>query len=82
VPVNVEVITGSPCHIPYLIKDFWNFWSKARARDFAAFDALARLGKKIPPHHSSNPSAEQAYQKNNLEDSIAYCKQMLGPGSK
>jgi len=82
VPVNVEIISGFPRHIPYFKKDFWNVWPKARAKDLASFDALSRLGKEIPPHHSPNPPAEQAYQKKGLEDSLAYCKQVLGLGLK
>jgi 3-oxoisoapionate decarboxylase len=82
VPINVEVISGFAKHLPYFKKEFWNVWPKARAKDFAAFDALTRLGKEIPPHHSPNPPAEQAYQKKGLEDSLAYCKQALGLGLK
>jgi len=82
VPINVEIISGFPRHIPYFKKEFWDIWPKARAKDFAAFDALSRLGKEVPPHHSPNPPAEQAYQKKGLEDSLAYCKQVLGLGLK
>jgi sugar phosphate isomerase/epimerase len=82
VPVNVEIISGFPRHIPFFKKEFWNAWPKARASDFAAFDALTRLGKEIPPHHSPNPIAEQEYQKKGLEDSLAYCKQALKLGWK
>jgi hypothetical protein len=57
-------------------------WPKARARDFAKFDALTRLGKMIPPHQSPNDKAEQDYQKTELERSLAYCKETLGLGLK
>lgn len=82
VPVNVEVISGFPRHIPFYKKEFWNVWPKARAKDFAAFERLTRLGKEIPPHHSPNPPAEQEYQKKGLEDSLAYCRHALGLGLK
>jgi sugar phosphate isomerase/epimerase len=82
VPINVEIISGFPRHIPYFKKDFWNLWPKARAQDFAAFDELTRKGHEIPPYHAPNPPAEQAYQKKGLEDSLAYCKQVLGLGLK
>jgi hypothetical protein len=78
----VEIISGFPRHIPYLKKEFWDYWPKARAKDFAAFEGLARTGKEIPPYHAPNPPAEQAYQKKGLEDSIAYCKDVLGLGLK
>jgi 3-oxoisoapionate decarboxylase len=82
VPVNVEIISGFTHEIPYFRKDFWNGWPKARAKDFAKFDALTRLGKMIPARHSTDLPAEQEYQKNGLEQSLAYCKEMLGLGLK
>jgi sugar phosphate isomerase/epimerase len=80
VPVNVEIISGFPRALPYFKKDFWKVWPKARAEDFAAFDALTRMGKMIPPHHSPDEKAEQEYQKEGLERSLAYCKETLGLG--
>jgi 3-oxoisoapionate decarboxylase len=82
VPVNVEIISGFPHPVPYYKKDFWDVWPKARARDFAKFDALTRLGKPIPPHNSPNDKAEQDYQRSELERSLAYCKETLGLGLK
>jgi len=82
VPVNVEIISGFPRHIPYFKKEFWNVWPKARAKDLAGFDALSRKGQAIPPYHAPNPPAEQAYQKKGLEESLAYCKNVLGLGLK
>jgi sugar phosphate isomerase/epimerase len=80
VPVNVEIISGFTRDLPYFRKDYWNVWPKARARDFAKFDALTRLGKMIPEHHSADTAAEQEYQKGGLERSLAYCKETLGLG--
>jgi 3-oxoisoapionate decarboxylase len=82
VPVNVEIISGFTRDMPYFRKDFWKVWPKARASDFAKFDALTRLGKMIPEHHSPDATAEQAYQKSELERSLAYCKETLGLGLK
>jgi sugar phosphate isomerase/epimerase len=82
VPVNVEIISGFPHELPYFRKEYWDVWPKARAKDFAQFDALTRKGAKIPPHHSPDEKAEQEYQKNGLEKSLAYCKQTLGLGLK
>jgi sugar phosphate isomerase/epimerase len=82
VPIHVEVISGFPHELPYFRKDYWDVWPKARARDFAKFDALSRKGAKIPPHHSPDDKAEQEYQKSQLEQSLAYCKQTLGLGLK
>jgi sugar phosphate isomerase/epimerase len=82
VPINVENISGFPHEMPYFEKEFWNDWPRARAKDFARFDALTRLGKVIPPHHSPDAAAEQQYQKSGLEHSLAYCKETLGLGLK
>jgi hypothetical protein len=80
VPVNVEIISGFTRDLPYFLKDYWNVWPKARAQDFAKFDALTRLGHMIPAHHSTDEAAEQEYQKSGLERSLAYCKETLGLG--
>jgi sugar phosphate isomerase/epimerase len=82
IPINVEVISGSPLEIPYLQTAFWDVWPKARAKDFARFEAFSRSGKMIAPHHSPNEKAEQEFQKSELERSLAYCKQTLGLGLK
>jgi 3-oxoisoapionate decarboxylase len=82
VPINVEIISGFPHELPYFRQEFWDVWPKARAKDFARFEALSRKGAKIPPHHSPDELAEQEYQKNGLEKSLAYCKQTLGLGLK
>ena len=82
VPVNLEIISGFARPIAYLRKDFWSVWPKARARDFAAFLAMAKRGKPLQGHKSANPAAEQEYQKSELERSLKYCKETLGLGSR
>jgi hypothetical protein len=82
IPVNVEIISGFPHELNYFQKGYWDVWPKARAKDFAKFDALSRKGHKIPPHHSPDEKVEQKYQKSQLEQSLAYCKQTLGLGLK
>ena len=82
VPVHLELISGFARPIPYLQKDFWKLWPKARASDFAKFLALAKRGKAIPPHKSPDNKAEQEYQKDELERSLKYCKETLGLGLK
>jgi 3-oxoisoapionate decarboxylase len=82
VPINVEIISGSPHELPYLHTDFWDVWPKARAKDFAKFEVLSRNGKMIAPHHSPDEKAEQEFQKSELERSLAYCKKVLGLGLK
>lgn len=82
VPVHLELISGFARPIPYLQKDFWKVWPKARASDFAKFLALAKRGKPLPPHKSPDNKAEQEYQKGELERSLKYCKEVLGLGLK
>jgi hypothetical protein len=81
-PVNVGIISGTTLDLPYFRPDFWNVWPKARARDFAKFERLTRLGKMIPAYNPPDLRAEQEYQKSGLERSLAYCKQTLGLGLK
>ncbi len=78
IPVNVEIISGFPREVPYMKKDFWKVWPKARAKDFVKFLALTKLGHAIPPHDANAPD----YQKAELERSLKYCKEVLGLGEK
>ncbi|HKS38571.1 MAG TPA: sugar phosphate isomerase/epimerase [Verrucomicrobiae bacterium] len=85
VPVFIETISGFNREIPYLKPEFWSVWPKARAADFARFVALARKGKPRDawkaPEGKDRRTAEQEYQKGEVERSIAFCKQ-LGLGIK
>lgn len=81
VPVHIETISGFASEFPFLQDDFWTVWPKAKARDFAKFVALARKGREIPPYRAPNKEAEQHYQKDQIERSLAYCKQ-IGLGLK
>jgi sugar phosphate isomerase/epimerase len=86
VPVHVETISGFNRDIPYLKPDYWKVFPKARAQDLAAFIAYAKKGK--PREGWKNPGtdeksrklAEQDFQRNEIEKSIAYLKTLgLGP---
>jgi sugar phosphate isomerase/epimerase len=81
-PVNLEIISGFSRPSSYLKKDFWTEWPKAKASDLAAFVAMAKHGKALEAHKSANPEEEKAYQKSELERSLAYCKNTLGLGLK
>lgn len=86
VPVNIETISGFNREIPYLTPDYWNVWPNARAEDLARMIAIARTGKPregwSAPAGTDRKQAEQAYQKGEIERSIAYCKKTLGLGRK
>jgi sugar phosphate isomerase/epimerase len=81
-PVNLEIISGFSRPIPYLKKDFWKEWPKAKASDLAKFVAMAKRGKPLESHKSPDSKAEQEYQKSELERSLRYCKETLGLGLK
>ncbi len=82
VPINLEIISGFARPLPYLKKDFWQPWQKARAHEFASFLAMAKRGKAIEGHKAPDRKAEQDYQKAELERSLKYCKETLGLGRK
>jgi sugar phosphate isomerase/epimerase len=81
-PVNLEIISGFARPFPCFKREFWEAWPKAKASDFAAFIALAKRGKALEPHRSPDQRAEQAYQREELERSIRYCREVLGLGCK
>ena len=71
----------------YLKPEFWSRFPKARAHEFARFVAMARRGKEfeIPagrPTGTTSAELEQAQQKFDLEESLKYCRQVLGLGLK
>ncbi len=81
VPVHIETISGFNREIPYLTDEHWSAWPNTKASDLARFVALAKKGASKPTHRSANPEEEQAYQKGEIERSIAFCK-TLGLGVK
>jgi 3-oxoisoapionate decarboxylase len=86
VPVHIETISGFNRELPYLKQDFWKVWPKARANSLARFVALAKQGKPREPWKApaggERKSAEQDYQKGEIERSLIYCKRELGLGLK
>lgn len=84
VPVQLEIISGFARPFPYLQPDFWKGYEKVRAHEFARFVALAKRGKPVQPFKApegtDRKTAEQQFQKAELERSIKYCKETLGLG--
>lgn len=78
VPVHIETISGFPREIPYLKQDFWKVWPKVPAKNFARFLALAKTGKALPAGKPNDPD----YQRDQIERSLKYCKEVLGLGLK
>ena len=86
VPVILEIISGITRPYPYLNPDFWKPYQHVRAHEFARFVALAKKGKvrdavKLP-EGKDKKLAEQEYQKDQLERSLRYCREVLGLGAK
>ncbi|MCP5522651.1 MAG: sugar phosphate isomerase/epimerase [Verrucomicrobiales bacterium] len=79
VPVQIETISGFSVEFPYLQTDFWNVWPKALAKDFAKFLAMARKGRPLEAVRPQGREAQQAYQREDLEKSLTYCR-TLGLG--
>lgn len=74
-------------NFPYLEKEFWEPFPKARAKEFAEFVAMAKHGSPVvspPDRPTGNRSKEltQRQQKYDLERSVKYCKETLGLGLK
>jgi len=72
--------------MPYYKPEFWSRFPKAKAHEFARFVALARGGKpfELPPGRPAGretPELEQVQQKFDLEQSLKYCREVLGIGS-
>lgn len=81
-PFVLEVISGFAYGVPYLKNDFWTAWPKAKATDFARFLAMAKRGKALPPFRASDKTAEQDYQKGELERSMKFCRDTLRLGQR
>ena len=85
-PVVLEIISGITRQYPYLKPDFWKPYQQVRAHEFAKFVALAERGKPREPftlpEGKDKKLAEQEYQKDQLERSLRYCRQVLGLGVK
>ena len=81
VPVHIETISGFNREFAYLKPDFWRGYPDVRAELFARFVALAKTGKPraawSPPAGKDSKIAEQEYQKQELERSLNFCRELL-----
>jgi len=88
VPFVLEIISYKwSSEAKYLEPEFWSRYPKARASEFARYIAFAKKGKpyELPPGRPSGENSsnlEQAQQKFDLEQSLKYCRQVLGIGTK
>ena len=92
VALYVKPITGRPAAVlPYLDKDFWKSYPKARSADLTRFLALAKKGRPyerpmvvedIPGRKGPDAflAAIRYQQKEHMERSVEYAKRTLGLG--
>ncbi len=84
VTVHIETISGFPRSFSLDDHSFWQAYPDARAADLAAFLALAKHGREIPPFKPpAGPAkleAEREHQQAELARSIAFCRETLGLG--
>ena len=84
VAVHVETISGFPKTFPIYDRDFWRLFPDGHAEDLAAFLALAKRGRQLPPFEpppgAGRVAAERDYQLGELSRSITYCRDTLGLG--
>ena len=88
VPFVLEILSYIwPRDLRYLEPATWTEFPKARAGEFARFVALAKRGKEFtltPGRPAGAPSKEltRAQQKFDLEHGLAYCRNVLGMGTR
>lgn len=78
-PFILEIISGINRSFPYLKPEFWSGYENLPAPAFAKFLALAKEGRPLPlfKAEGDKKTAEQVYQKAELERSITWCRENL-----
>ena len=85
VPFQIETISGFSRAFPYKTDAFWASYDR-RPEALVKFEMLAKKGRPLPAFQAE-PGAdkrlsEQNFQKQELERSIKYCREVLGLGLK
>ncbi len=85
-PFILEIISGFARPFPWRKADFWDAYGRVRPGEFARFLNLSQKGHSIPSWQPAagedRKDAEPAYQKAELERSLAYCRTKLGMGRR
>jgi 3-oxoisoapionate decarboxylase len=85
VPVNIETISGFNYELPLNKDDYWQAWPHGKPPKYDGFLALTKHAQPRPPHQhppgADRQAAEQKYQKEELERSLRYCRE-LGLGRR
>ena len=84
--VNIETISGFNRELRINDDSFWKAWPKGKPKGYEEFLKLAKKGKPrkawAPPKGVNKDKADQDYQKNEIANSIDYCRNKLGLGLK
>lgn len=85
VAFQLEIISGGPRGFDYYKPEFWQAFPEARARDLAGFVRMAANGKPpVEPEGTPSGKDEQETsrlkQSFDLEQSLSYCREVLGLG--
>jgi sugar phosphate isomerase/epimerase len=82
-PVCLEPISGFVFEIKTKQEDYWKNWPKGKPRGYGKFVEFAKRGRPKAawkaPEGVDRKKAQQAFQREDLERSVAYC-QKLGLG--
>ena len=77
-PVQLEIISGFNRPYEWQNRDFWKHYEDTRSASFAAWLAMSKHGKAIP----GGNAGDAEYQRNELERSLRYCREVIGLGLK
>lgn len=85
-PFILEIISGFSREVPWRKPEFWSDYGDIRPAEFTRFLNLSKTGHSIPSWQPAKgedrKTAEPAYQKAELERSLAYCRNTLGMGRR
>lgn len=85
VAVNIETISGFNRELKVKTDEFWKAWPAGKPKGYDQFLALAKKGEPRDPWSApegvDRQKAQEDYQRDEIERSIAYCRNELGLGS-
>jgi sugar phosphate isomerase/epimerase len=85
VPFQIETISGFSRVFAYKTESFWEHYDR-RPETLAKFEALSKKGRPLSPFQATpgveKKIAEQNFQKEEVERSIKYCREVLGLGRR
>ncbi len=85
-PVMIETISGGNRVLAVETDEFWEAWAEGKPKGYESFVAWA--GKGAPREARERPKGEDAgkaegdYQRAEIEESIRYCREVLGLGRR